>query len=82
MSARRRLCEVGRIQEAITRHGGVCRTRFSRRANRYSERKANKFERYAARFARKKRYEGAGKGCAAAWMARSGVTNLPSGVPR
>ena len=78
------LCEVDRIRQAIERHG----ERFIRRIYTpgeiaYVERKANKFERYAARFAAK---EAGMKAIGTGW--RRGVrwqdfevVNLPSGRP-
>src|SRR5579885_1264266 len=78
------LCEVPRIREAIKRHG----TRFIERVFtpveiKYAESKANKFERFAARFAAK---EAGMKALGTGW--RGGVTwrdfevvNLPSGRP-
>ncbi|MBI4891912.1 MAG: holo-[acyl-carrier-protein] synthase [Acidobacteria bacterium] len=78
------LAEVPRIQAAVERYG----TRFIERVFTpkeiaYVERKANKFERYAARFAAK---EAGMKAIGTGW--RRGVrwqdfevTNLPSGRP-
>ena len=78
------LAEVPRIQAAIERHGG----RFIERIYTppeiaYVERKANRFERYAARFAAK---EAGMKAIGTGW--KRGVTwrdfevvNLPSGRP-
>lgn len=78
------LCEVHRIRAAIERNG----ERFLRRVYTpveiaYVERKANKFERYAARFAAK---EAGMKAIGTGW--RKGVSwqdfeviNLPSGKP-
>jgi len=78
------LAEVPRIRAAIERHGG----RFIERIYTppeiaYVERKANRFERYAARFAAK---EAGMKAIGTGW--RRGVTwrdfevvNLPSGRP-
>src|SRR5580704_7577034 len=78
------LCEVGRIQEAMGRHGRRFQQRvFTAREIAYAERKANKYERYAARFAAK---EAGMKAIGTGW--RHGVTwqdfevvNLPSGKP-
>jgi holo-[acyl-carrier protein] synthase len=78
------LCEVGRMQEAIERHGQRILNRvFTEREIAYSERKANRFERYAARFAAK---EAGMKALGTGWRAGLGwrdleVTNLPSGRP-
>ena len=48
------LCEVDRIEKAIQRHGRRFVERvYTEREIAYAERKANKFERYAARFAAK-----------------------------
>ena len=78
------LAEVDRIREAIERHG----RRFVERVYTtgeiaYVERKANRYERYAARFAAK---EAAMKAIGTGW--KRGVhwqdfevTNLPSGRP-
>jgi holo-[acyl-carrier protein] synthase len=78
------LAEVGRIREAIERYG----ERFTHRIYTpgeiaYVERKANKFERYAGRFAAK---EAGMKAIGTGW--KSGVrwqdfevSNLPSGRP-
>src|ERR1700693_2196521 len=78
------LAEVGRIRDAIGRYGD----RFVRRIYTdgeiaYVERKANRFERYAGRFAAK---EAGMKAIGTGW--RRGVrwqdfevTNLPSGKP-
>ncbi|MGD1091299.1 MAG: holo-ACP synthase [Bryobacteraceae bacterium] len=78
------LCEVGRMQEAIERHGARILNRvFTEREVAYSERKANRFERYAARFAAK---EAGMKALGTGWRGGLGwrdleVTNLPSGRP-
>jgi len=78
------LAEVDRIREAIERHG----TRFveriyTAREIAYAERKSNRYERYAARFAAK---EAAMKAIGTGW--KRGVrwrdfevTNLPTGRP-
>ena len=78
------LCEVGRMRIAIDRHG----ERFTRRVfteaeAAYAESKANRYERYAARFAAK---EAAMKALGTGW--RGGVAwrdfevaNLKSGRP-
>jgi len=78
------LAEVPRIREAIGRHGARFIDRvFTPNEIAYVESKANKFERYAARFAAK---EAGMKAIGTGW--RRGVrwqdfevTNLPSGKP-
>src|SRR5438552_11255938 len=78
------LAEVGRIREAIERYGD----RFIRRIYTdaeiaYVERKANRFERYAARFAAKEagmKAIGTGWKRGVRWQDFE-VTNLPSGKP-
>jgi holo-[acyl-carrier protein] synthase len=78
------LAEVDRIQAAIERHGRRFIDRiFTAAEIAYVERKANRFERYAARFAAK---EAGMKAIGTGW--RKGVrwqdfevTNLPSGRP-
>lgn len=78
------LCEVGRVREAIARHGERFKRRvFTDREIAYAERKANVYERYAARFAAK---EAGMKALGTGW--RGGVAwrdfevmNLPSGKP-
>jgi holo-[acyl-carrier protein] synthase len=78
------LAEVGRIRDAITRHGRRFIERIYTPAEiAYVERKANRFERYAGRFAAK---EAGMKAIGTGW--RRGVrwqdfevTNLPSGRP-
>ena len=78
------LCEVGRIQEAIERHGQRMLDRvFTEREVAYAERKANRYERYAARFAAK---EAGMKALGTGWSGGLGwrdleVTNLLSGRP-
>jgi holo-[acyl-carrier protein] synthase len=78
------LCEVGRMQAAIERHGQRILNRvFTEREVAYSERKANRFERYAARFAAK---EAGMKALGTGWRGGLGwrdleVANLPSGRP-
>ena len=48
------LCEVDRIRQAIERHGRRFVDRvFTEGETAYAERKANRYERYAARFAAK-----------------------------
>jgi holo-[acyl-carrier protein] synthase len=78
------LCEVSRIKDAIARHGRRFIERiYTDREIAYAERKANKYERYAARFAAK---EAGMKALGTGW--RGGVRwrdfeviNLPSGRP-
>jgi holo-[acyl-carrier protein] synthase len=78
------LAEVGRIREAIERHGQRFIERVYTSAEiAYVEKKANRYERYAARFAAK---EAAMKAIGTGW--KRGVrwqdfevTNLPSGRP-
>ena len=78
------LAEVPRIQASIERYGEkFIRRIYSPAEIAYVERKANKFERYAARFAAK---EAGMKAIGTGW--RRGVTwqdfevaNLPSGKP-
>jgi holo-[acyl-carrier protein] synthase len=78
------LAEVSRIRAAIERHGGRFIERiYTSPEIAYVERKANRFERYAARFAAK---EAGMKAIGTGW--KRGVTwrdfevvNLPSGRP-
>src|SRR5580658_5485620 len=79
------LCEVDRIEKALTaEHGERLRERvFTAAEIAYAESKANRFERYAARFAAK---EAGMKALGTGW--RGGlswrdleVANLPSGRP-
>ncbi len=78
------LCEVARIRHSIERFGQKFIDRiYTAREIAYVERKANKFERYAARFAAK---EAGMKAIGTGW--RGGITwhdfevaNLPSGKP-
>jgi holo-[acyl-carrier protein] synthase len=78
------LAEVERIREAITRFGDRFINRiYTEREIAYVQRKANRFERYAARFAAK---EAGMKALGTGW--RRGiqwkdfeVANLPSGRP-
>ena len=78
------LAEVNRIEEAIARHGERFVSRiYTPSEIAYVERKANKYERYAARFAAK---EAGMKAIGTGW--RHGVRwqdfevkNLPSGRP-
>lgn len=78
------LAEVSRVREAIERHGRRFVERiYTASEISYVERKANRYERYAARFAAK---EAGMKAIGTGW--RRGVrwqdfevTNLPSGRP-
>ena len=78
------LAEVSRVRQAIERFGGRFLDRiFTPAEIAYVERKANRFERYAARFAAK---EAAMKAIGTGW--KGGVrwrdfevVNLPSGKP-
>ena len=78
------LAQVDRIRAAVTRHGTRFLERvFTAREILYAESKANRFERYAARFAAK---EAGMKAIGTGW--RRGVTwhdfeviNLPTGRP-
>jgi len=78
------LCEVPRLRDAIARHGErLLRRVFTDREIAYAERKVNKFERYAARFAAK---EAGMKALGTGWRGGLGwrdleVTNLRSGRP-
>jgi holo-[acyl-carrier protein] synthase len=78
------LCEVERIKDAIARHGRRFLERvYTAREIAYAERKANLYERYAARFAAK---EAAMKALGTGWRGGVGwrdfeVINLPSGRP-
>ena len=78
------LCEVPRIEAAIARHGRRFLERiYTAREIAYAESKANRFERYAARFAAK---EAGMKALGTGWRAGIGwrdfeVSNLPSGRP-
>ncbi len=78
------LCEVPRMKDAIERHGRRFQERvFTDREIAYAERKANKYERYAARFAAKEagmKALGTGWRGGIAWRDFE-VTNLPSGRP-
>lgn len=78
------LCEVARIKDAIARHGRRFVDRiYTEREIAYAERKANLYERYAARFAAK---EAGMKALGTGW--RGGIAwrdfeviNLASGRP-
>jgi holo-[acyl-carrier protein] synthase len=78
------LCEVARMREAIERHGQRILNRvFTEAEVAYSQRKANRFERFAARFAAK---EAGMKALGTGWRGGLGwrdleVKNLPSGRP-
>ncbi|MGH9611606.1 MAG: holo-ACP synthase [Bryobacteraceae bacterium] len=77
------LAEVDRIREAIERHGA----RFTERIYTpteiaYVERKANRYERYAARFAAKEAgMKALGTGWNGVRWRDFEVDNLPSGLP-
>lgn len=77
------LCEVRRLREAMERHTRFRERVFTDREVAYAESKANRYERYAARFAAK---EAGMKALGTGW--RGGlswrdleVTNLRSGRP-
>jgi holo-[acyl-carrier protein] synthase len=77
------LCEVPRIEAAIARHGRRFLERiFTPREIAYADCKANRFERYAARFAAK---EAGMKALGTGWRGVAWrdfeVVNLPSGRP-
>ena len=78
------LCEVARMRQAMERHGQRFKDRvFTEREIAYAERKANPYERYAARFAAK---EAGMKALGTGWRGGLGwrdleVINLPSGRP-
>jgi holo-[acyl-carrier protein] synthase len=78
------LCEVQRIKAAIERHGRRFLERvFTDREIAYAQRKANLYERYAARFAAKEagmKALGTGWRGGVAWKDFE-VANLPSGRP-
>lgn len=78
------LAEVGRIQASIERYGErFTRRVFTEREIAYAERKANKYERYAARFAAKEagmKALGTGWSGGITWKDLE-VTNLSSGRP-
>lgn len=78
------LCDVVRMQQAMERHGQRFKDRvFTGREVAYAERRANRYERYAARFAAK---EAGMKALGTGWRGGLGwrdleVTNLASGRP-
>src|SRR5277367_1585262 len=78
------LAEVSRVRAAIARHGRRFIERIYTPAEiAYAERKANRYERFAARFAAK---EAGMKAIGTGWRQGVGwrdleVTNLPSGRP-
>ena len=77
------ICEVRRIREAMERHTRFRDRVFTDREIAYAESKANRYERYAARFAAK---EAAMKALGTGWRGGIGwrdieVTNLQSGRP-
>ena len=78
------LAEVNRIREAIERHGRRFIERiYTEKEIAYVERKANKYERYAARFAAKEagmKAVGTGWKRGVRWRDFE-VTTLPSGRP-
>jgi len=78
------LAEVNRIREAIERYGQRFIERiYTEKEIAYVERKANKYERYAARFAAKEagmKAVGTGWKRGVRWRDFE-VTNLPSGRP-
>ena len=78
------LAEVDRIRQAIERHGRRFIERiYTEKEIAYVERKANKYERYAARFAAKEagmKAVGTGWKRGVRWRDFE-VTNMPSGRP-
>ncbi len=78
------LCEVPRIEAAVARYGSRFLERiFTAREIAYADRKANRFERYAVRFAAKEagmKALGVGWTGGIAWRDFE-VVNLPSGRP-
>ena len=78
------ICEVPRIAAAIARHGRRFVERiYTERESTYAESKANRYERYAARFAAKEagmKALGTGWRGGIAWRDFE-VANLPSGRP-
>ena len=77
------LCEVSRIEAAIERYGARFLERiFTAREIAYADRKANRFERYAARFAAKEAgMKALGTGWHGVGWRDFEVVNLPSGRP-
>jgi holo-[acyl-carrier protein] synthase len=78
------LAEVARIRASIERYGErFIRRVFTERETAYAERKANRYERYAARFAAKEagmKALGTGWSGGIRWQDLE-VANLPSGRP-
>lgn len=78
------ICEVSRLKAAIARHGRRFLERvFTEHEIAYAESKANRYERYAARFAAKEagmKALGTGWRGGIAWKDFE-VANLPSGRP-
>ena len=78
------LAEVNRIRASVERYGERFTSRvFTERESAYAERKANKYERYAARFAAKEagmKALGTGWSGGIRWRDLE-VANLPSGRP-
>ena len=78
------LCEVHRIEATVARHGRRFLERvFTEREIAYADSKANRFERYAARFAAKEagmKALGTGWRGGIAWRDFE-VVNLPTGRP-
>lgn len=78
------LCEVARIRQAMERHGDRFKQRvFTDAEIAYAERRLNRYERYAARFAAK---EAGMKALGTGWRGGLGwrdieVANLASGRP-
>jgi holo-[acyl-carrier protein] synthase len=77
------LAEVSRIRQAIERFGErFLRRIYTEHEIEYVERKANRFERYAARFAAKEAaMKALGTGAIGVGWHDFEVTNLPSGRP-
>lgn len=77
------LCEVPRIEQAIARYGDRFVERiFTPAEIAYANRKANRFERFAARFAAKEAgMKALGTGWHGVKWTDFEVTNLPSGRP-